>query len=192
MTETKRKSLSSEICCKNNLKIRESILLLPDKFEISIFKKVHLKKHFKNRFYSNAGRYFIQYFFLSSAICLTSKMKHITQLVIYSGIFLLGFFTQQGTIRSQSVLNQETCFLQCNASQPLAAIENSFTVNFIPTPGDQGNQQRKIFSDDTEILSLKHNSKGRVHNRHGYFSGKSVNLFWITNASPELIKVFRC
>ena len=192
MTEWKRKSLSTEICCKNNLKIWESTILLLNKLEISFLGKVHIKKLFKNRFDSDAGKHFIQYFFLSSAVCLNSKMKHTTQLVIYLGIFLLGFFTQQGTIRIQSVLNQETCFLQCNASQPLAAIENSYTVNLIPTPKDQGNHLRKAFSNKIEVLLLKHSYKGRIQKLLSYFFGKSISIFEVINASPALIKVFRC
>lgn len=188
MTETKRKSLPSEICCKNNLKIQESMILLCDKFEISIFLKIHSEKLFKNRFDSNADWFIIQYFFLSSAIRLTSKMKYLTQLVIYAGIFLSGFFPQQeGSFATPSVSNHGTCFIQCCSTQPLAAIENPVTLNLISAPTDQVNQQ-----NDTEILVLKHSFRGRIKNTHGYLSGKSVNLFLVGNTSLSLFKVFRC
>jgi|GEM_PF-6431785 len=114
-------------------------------------------------------------------------MKYFTQLVIYAGMILSGFLTQQAEFVAQSVSNHETCFIQCSASQPLAAIENPGTANLISAPIDQVNQQ-----NDTEILALKHSFRGRIKNIHGYLSGKSVNLFLVENASPSLFKVFRC
>jgi hypothetical protein len=119
-------------------------------------------------------------------------MKHFTQLVIYAAIILSGFFAQHRAIPDTAIANRELCFLVCTTTQPLAAIENSGTVNLIPKPNDQGNHQKKVLNYTTGKPASKHFYGSQMKDIICFLSGKSVNLFWIGNTSPSLLKVFRC